>query len=455
MKNSGFCMLLCISLLAFILLFSSSVVRAQWDKIVIDTLGANSIIFPGVGDIENDGDMDVLVTQFSEEPPTGNILLYTSPDWTRHVIEDDMGVMEVADLNDDHQNDIVAANFLTGNVVWYEAPLWTRRIIGTLPFAWGVDVVDLDKDQDLDVVATGVEPNQIVWFEPPYWIFHTIAGESTSPTDPFQIISTDIDDDNDIDVIVTSENGVTLFEAPAWNGHSIYNTDEDGYGQIDIADIDGDNDLDILFGGPGDTVSWYENPSWTPRLIDSDLPGAWGIAAAYVDDDDVIDVIACGEVSGEVVWYKSPAWEKHVIDSSLTGVLALSTADIAGSNRLDIVACGRATGYVVVYINPYPPTSVLSDDPSIEVPRSFKLYQNYPNPFNPVTEIRFELLRSGQITLEVFDLLGKKVRTLVSGHRSAGIHEMTFDAKDLATGVYFYRLQSGHATKTRKMLLLR
>ncbi|RMF58899.1 MAG: T9SS C-terminal target domain-containing protein, partial [Bacteroidetes bacterium] len=85
----------------------------------------------------------------------------------------------------------------------------------------------------------------------------------------------------------------------------------------------------------------------------------------------------------------------------------------------------------------------------------FALHQNFPNPFNPQTTIRYELARSGRVALEVFDLLGRRVATLVNGEQPAGTFTVTFDARDLASGVYVYRLTAGSQVMTRTMLLMK
>jgi len=87
--------------------------------------------------------------------------------------------------------------------------------------------------------------------------------------------------------------------------------------------------------------------------------------------------------------------------------------------------------------------------------RAFRLSQNYPNPFNPSTTIRYELPIASDVRLEVFDVLGKKVATLVSGRQSAGEQRAVFNANGLASGVYFYRLKTGSFIETKKMLLLK
>lgn len=85
----------------------------------------------------------------------------------------------------------------------------------------------------------------------------------------------------------------------------------------------------------------------------------------------------------------------------------------------------------------------------------FVLYQNYPNPFNPATTICYELARSGQVRLTVYNMLGQEVSMLVDTQQPAGIHQVTFNASQLASGVYFYRLQSGEKILVRKMLVMK
>jgi hypothetical protein len=89
---------------------------------------------------------------------------------------------------------------------------------------------------------------------------------------------------------------------------------------------------------------------------------------------------------------------------------------------------------------------------SAEVPR-IELLQNYPNPFNPSTTIRFNLVKSGSVTLKVFDLLGRELVTLLSGNQLPGQHEVVFDAKGATSGVYFYRLQTKEFSISKAMNL--
>ena len=100
------------------------------------------------------------------------------------------------------------------------------------------------------------------------------------------------------------------------------------------------------------------------------------------------------------------------------------------------------------------------DDDEFPLPGDFRLSQNYPNPFNPNTNIRYEMRTPGPVTLEVYDLLGRHVRTLFEGQADVGVSTITWDAtedngQEVASGVYFYRLVTAAAEQTRKMILIK
>jgi len=89
------------------------------------------------------------------------------------------------------------------------------------------------------------------------------------------------------------------------------------------------------------------------------------------------------------------------------------------------------------------------------LPVTFALYQNYPNPFNSSTTISYSLPKPGIAKLELFDLLGRRISTLINTPQNAGVHHVRFDGKNLASGEYFYRLSAGDFQETRKLLLLK
>lgn len=113
---------------------------------------------------------------------------------------------------------------------------------------------------------------------------------------------------------------------------------------------------------------------------------------------------------------------------------------------------GTLTGWNITFA--YENTvSVIKE--SETVPDKYNLFQNYPNPFNPVTNIKFNIPKAGNTKVEVYDILGKKVETLVNQHLAPGNYKVTFDGSNLPSGVYFYHLNSEYFTETKRMILLK
>ena len=99
--------------------------------------------------------------------------------------------------------------------------------------------------------------------------------------------------------------------------------------------------------------------------------------------------------------------------------------------------------------------SVDIDDIISQLPHQYQLHQNYPNPFNLSTMIKYELPAQSQVTITIYDILGRMVSTLEDAVQPAGYHELIWNAEDLSSGVYFYKLQAGDYVETRKMMLIK
>ena len=128
------------------------------------------------------------------------------------------------------------------------------------------------------------------------------------------------------------------------------------------------------------------------------------------------------------------SWEDYKVQSGKTYWYKLESVGLNGENTL------------------YKPVSVKAEF----LPVEFALSQNYPNPFNPTTNLDYQLPVAGNVQLTVYNSLGQKVRTLVSGNQPAGYYSVTFDAADLASGVYYYHLQVGNKfNQVKKMILLK
>ncbi len=146
-------------------------------------------------------------------------------------------------------------------------------------------------------------------------------------------------------------------------------------------------------------------------------------------------------------------WTREVLDvTSLAAGSANLKIRFSLISNGSIVADGiyidniKLTGYNAVT------TGIISGN---ESPSKFSLYQNYPNPFNPNTQINYTIASGGQVTLKIFDILGKEVATLVNEKQNPGSYSLNFDGSNLSSGLYYYRLESGNYSDTRKMILIR
>jgi len=107
---------------------------------------------------------------------------------------------------------------------------------------------------------------------------------------------------------------------------------------------------------------------------------------------------------------------------------------------------GYATDSTLVSIN--------SEHPNL-TPNSYRLDQNYPNPFNPSTVISYQIPLTGFVTLKVYDVLGNEIATLINEEQNAGSHSIDFNAAQLSSGIYFYRLDTEKFSETKSMILIK
>lgn len=138
-----------------------------------------------------------------------------------------------------------------------------------------------------------------------------------------------------------------------------------------------------------------------------------------------------------------------------TQVIVVAQVIARGSSNLNsITALRQLTEVVKNYYNTCYTSPPIGIEPiSNEIPNKFVLYQNYPNPFNPKTKIKFQVPKSEKVTIEIYDLLGNKLKTLVNDELNAGSYEIEFDGTNYASGVYYYKLTAKDFTETKKMIM--
>lgn len=209
----------------------------------------------------------------------------------------------------------------------------------------------------------------------------------------------------------------------------------------------------IIYGNAVTQVELDESsdPNFYYCDIEGDSSGFTGVGAGtnysgeYADCVDSDPLFVNTNSANYTLQEGSPCLDAGIPD--LTG-WSLPATDLAGNprvvnNRIDMGA----------YEGPYPALSI--GDVSTELPNSFELSQNYPNPFNPVTTIQYELPAASHVKIEIFDLVGQKVQTLVNEQKQAGTYNIRVNGSDLSSGIYFYYIEAGSFMDSKKMILLK
>jgi hypothetical protein len=183
--------------------------------------------------------------------------------------------------------------------------------------------------------------------------------------------------------------------------------------------------------------------------------------------NSIISSVDGGYVS--VAWYYARAYCSIVIKIDDSGMLQWQRSVDGSDYHLYCRSIAQVTdeGYVIggyhevegrekdIFLCKLAPEITSLDYEFYPLPQNLLLCQNTPNPFNASTTIRFVMPESQQVTLTIYDLLGRQVETLLDEYRQAGVHTVTYDASHLSSGVHFYRLQAGDKLETKRMILLK
>lgn len=196
-------------------------------------------------------------------------------------------------------------------------------------------------------------------------------------------------------------------------------------------------------------------------VMSADNGYSWKGIASGVSDMITLDNSKPGDVyyaAGKSIYYSSNFGQSFGIfktmSENLVGIFKKSNSDImyaltaSGLYKLTKDGANRISSIIDA-------TSVKDDDDGLSTPYSFALGQNYPNPFNPSTEIKYSIAKSSMISLKIYNVLGMEVAILVNEVKNPGNYSVSFNGKNLSSGVYFYRLISDKNEIVKKMCLIK
>jgi len=204
------------------------------------------------------------------------------------------------------------------------------------------------------------------------------------------------------------------------------------------------------------STQFWKNSSLTTGSTKYAFQGVNVFYIGYTEIYDSANVGYYNKVHESYNWSAEGSLLKN--DQQYASVM-FSSAPIDGTTGPYLIAKQNGGGEIILHylLNP-PPTDV--SDNSVEVVSEYKLEQNYPNPFNPSTTIQYSiptdkehLLSSTNVTLKIYDILGREIATLVDEQQKPGIYSVKWDAVNNPSGIYFYRLVVGNFSQTKKMIL--
>ncbi len=191
----------------------------------------------------------------------------------------------------------------------------------------------------------------------------------------------------------------------------------------------------------------FDGNDWNTYLTSNSGLPANHVTGLAIDSDNN-KWIATFDVGGGLAKFDGTNWTVYNISNTSIWDFLRTVATEPNGN----VWVGT-NGFGMAVLNENGLTSVEQiNDAGVE---DYSLNQNYPNPFNPSTNIQFSLPQSSFVTLEVFNLISESVGVLVSEELNAGTYNYSWNAKALPSGIYFYKLQAGNFTQTKKMILLK
>ena len=277
------------------------------------------------------------------------------------------------------------------------------------------------------------------------------------------------DDDNDILSASSSDNKIAWYEnldgLGTFSDQKIITTDAAFACFVFAADLDNDGDNDVLSASKTDNkIAWYENIDGKgtfndQNIITTDAEGAASVYATDLDNDGDQDVISASEFDNKIAWYENidgagTFSSQRVITTEARGAKSVFAIDIDGDGDQDVLSASPGDDKLAWYKNLLINTSIGDVEQKILL-QKYTIGQNFPNPFNMFTNIQFSLPDPTYVRIILFDLRGKKIETILDNYYSQGSHNIIFNGSSLSSGFYFYKIEAGSYSESKKMILLK
>ena len=284
------------------------------------------------------------------------------------------------DVDGDGDMDILGAAYMTYEIAWWEnvdgtGTVWTKHIVDTdFKFACSVYAKDVDGDGDTDVLGASFGDKEITWWENTdgtgtVWTKHIV---DTYFLCAYSVYAEDVDGDGDIDVLGAASSttdslaNIALWEntdgtGTVWTEHVVDNS-FDGAHSVYATDVDGDGDIDVLGAAyTADRIAWWENvdgsgAAWVEHVVDSDFDGAQSVYATDVDGDGDTDVLGAAYNAHCITWWENvdgsgTAWVEHVVDGDFDNAYSVYAADVDGDGDTDVLGASAGADDITWWEN--------------------------------------------------------------------------------------------------------
>lgn len=449
--------------ITIILIFASTLLHAQFDfsPRVVSTSLNEAQNLENV-DINGDGLDDILVG--------GEKLIWLETDscgqFIEHEIASSPGVTITSrpkDFDNDGDIDFVSSHWDRSAIsLWIndgEQNFTENIILENFTGAHDAVIADLNNDGLNDVLCSRGDPNnrgQIILLlnngDGSFLTNQIFSGNFCHSIDV-----ADFNSDGILDVTSThSDEGIRIFLN---NGD---NTFSDSLYQLGLThfvrtcDLDSDGDIDVLCAAMGNSIVFLENVDGT-TFNKKFLSFRYALFLDPVDfnRDGHMDVLFSDPARSRIRLLKNNGdntFTTEVLNNQLFEASGVCSFDLGNDADIDIISCNwKSTSEIKVWENNefYLASCPIED----EISHNFVLHQNYPNPFNPTSIISYQLSKSSEVKLIIYDSLGKEVTKLVNEYKSAGNYKLEFNGSELSSGVYYISLSTPTSSKTIKMIL--